>query len=222
MLRFTQKTFCATVVGTAAVLALSACEFRQTDAPEDPGNDDAANPELAVPPSDPLASPEPAQSPVASIIRSDVEADTTPPEPPSPVEVVLPFPDSADLTPRAERMLETALASEAMVEGWPVVLMGHTDSSGYDQANLRAARSRAETVAAWLVERGVADERITVIAFGEQNPIAPNARPDGTPNEEGRRTNRRVELRIAPKDAAQPDAAMPLDATTDVPARDGA
>ena len=37
-----------------------------------------------------------------------------------------------------------------------------------------------------------------MIAVGEQNPIAPNALPDGEPNEPGRARNRRVELEIAP------------------------
>ena len=222
MFRIAPRTLCSTAVGIAAVLALSACEFRQTDAPQEPSLVEAIDAESMAPPSDPPASPEATQTPVETIIRGDVDPETAPTEPPPPLEMVLPFPDGADLTPRAERLLESALASEAMVEGWPVVLTGHTDSSGYDQANLRAARSRAETVAAWLVERGVADERITVIAFGEQNPIAPNARPDGTPNEEGRRANRRVELRIAPKDPAEPDAATPLDTATDPQPRDGA
>ena len=47
-------------------------------------------------------------------------------------------------------------------------------------------------------EHGVARERITVIALGEQRPVAPNAHLDGTPDEEGRARNRRVTVTIAP------------------------
>jgi OOP family OmpA-OmpF porin len=48
----------------------------------------------------------------------------------------------------------------------------------------------------------VAEDRIEIVAFGEQNPVAPNALPDGTPNDEGRAKNRRVEIRVAPPNPA--------------------
>lgn len=176
-----------------AALALTACEFRRDDdAVPEPAESPAPGPDEAV---DPSPSPS-----AISIIREDLVEEPEPQEttPVEPVEVILPFPDGADMTPEVERMLVGVLESDANLSGWPVVLGGHTDSSGNDQANLRASRSRAETVAAWLVENGVADSRIEVIAFGEQNPILPNAKPDGTPDEQARRRNRRVELRIAP------------------------
>lgn len=142
--------------------------------------------------------PTASQTPAASIIREDVVPTGAVAAVPEPVELVIPFPDGASLSASAERRLVGVLESRALQEDWPVVLGGHTDSAGNDQANLRASRARAEAVAAWLVEHGVEDARITVIAFGEQNPVAPNALPDGSPSEAGRRANRRVELRIAP------------------------
>ena len=183
-------------LGSVLAVSLAACEIRQTTG----GEEGAAADETA----ETLATPTPTQTPAASIIREDVESVAEPVAPPPPLELVLPFPEGADLSPRAERLLQDVLTSEALAEGWPVTLGGHTDSGGNDQANLRSSRARAEAVAAWLVEQGVADERITVIAFGEQNPIAPNALPDGNSNEEGRRANRRVELRIAPPNAPAP------------------
>lgn len=48
----------------------------------------------------------------------------------------------------------------------------------------------------FLVENGVEEERIEIVAFGEQNPVEPNALSDGSPNEEGRAANRRVEVTI--------------------------
>ncbi|MEL7217243.1 MAG: OmpA family protein, partial [Pseudomonadota bacterium] len=53
-------------------------------------------------------------------------------------------------------------------------------------------------VAEWLIGKGVNQERIDVIVFGEQNPAEPNALPDGSPNEAGRAANRRVEVLIVP------------------------
>lgn len=184
------------IVGLGGLaLSLAACDVRRE------GELDGAVTEEADTPADtPTAAPTVATSPSASILRQDGDDNSLPElvRPAEPVDLTIPFPDGPEISAAAERQLEALLDEDALDEDWPVILSGHTDSGGNDQANLRASRSRAEAVAAWLVERGVADERIEVIAFGEQNPVAPNALPDGTPNETGRRTNRRVEVHIAP------------------------
>ncbi|GGD61036.1 OmpA family protein [Erythrobacter arachoides] len=187
-----------TAILALAALGLGACDVRQDGAAEP---DPTASPVTAQP------SPADTASPAASIMRDDLDEGEAMDLPTQPVALTIPFPNGADLSPAAERMLAGILQEDAMGEPWPVVLQGHTDSGGNDQANLRASRARAEAVAAWLVERGVADDRIEVVAFGEQNPIAPNALPDGSANEEGRRRNRRVELRIAPPAAPASTAA---------------
>ena len=186
----------ATAVRAIAIVlgasALSACEVRR-----DAAEDSEPTPSVTPMPSD-GASATPSAS-GASIIRDDIAATAPPePRPPEPLDVVLPFPEGTDISPDAQELLELVVQSDAIREGWPITLAGHTDSKGNDQANLRASRSRAENVAAWLIERGIANERIRVIAFGEQNPLAPNAKPDGSPDEVARRRNRRVELMIAP------------------------
>ena len=183
----------ATGLLIATGLALSACELRRDgDAAQDPAPEQTEGP---AQPATPAASPGPTG---ASIIREEIAEAPATPEPPEPLKVALPFPDGTDISPNAEELLELVMQSDAMRQGWPITLGGHTDSAGNDQANLRASRSRAENVAAWMIERGIADDRITVIAFGEQNPLAPNARPDGSPDEVARRRNRRVEVTIAP------------------------
>ena len=189
-----------TIAATATLaMALAGCELRQ-DGAEEEATPDAGAPDTTTP--SPTASPTPTQSasPVASIIRDSAMPDMEDVElPVQPVELTVPFLDGTDISAAAERRLVGLMNRRAVEEeDWPVILAGHTDSGGNDQANLRASRARAEAVAAWLVERGVDDDRIEVIAFGEQNPVAPNALPDGTPNEAGRRSNRRVEIRIAP------------------------
>ena len=193
-------TFTATAT---MAFALSACEVRREGTAE--AETDAA-PDIEAEAGGAQATPTPtaSASPVASIIRDETAPEAEPARLPTrPVEMTLPFPDGSNITASVERQLVGLLREDALDEDWPVILGGHTDSGGNDAANLRASRSRAEAVAAWLVERGVDNDRIEVIGFGEQNPVAPNARADGTPNEEGRRLNRRVEIRIAP---AQSDA----------------
>lgn len=80
-------------------------------------------------------------------------------------------------------------------------VMGHTDSSGSDQYNLDLSRRRAESVANYLVSRGVSRARVETIGYGEQYPIADNT------VETGRSQNRRVEIRITPVTQADVSAA---------------
>ena len=49
----------------------------------------------------------------------------------------------------------------------------------------------------WLAARGVAAGRMTTAGFGESRPVAPNERPDGRDDPEGRQRNRRVTVLIA-------------------------
>ena len=161
----------AIVVST---LLLAACNSEQPPAaPEEPaeGKRSIFRPEFQVEPIDSLS-------------------------PPESLETRIIFPDGAQLSQEARAELATVLASPQVTGGGAIVLRGHSDSGGSDDANMRASRARAEAVRDWLVENGVEASRISVIAFGEQNPAAPNALPDGSPNEEGRLANRRVEIEV--------------------------
>ncbi len=67
---------------------------------------------------------------------------------------------------------------------------GHTDNVGAAKLNKKLSQSRAESVVAWLVKRGVAKDRLVAEGFGMERPIADNGTADG------RRDNRRVEFHI--------------------------
>lgn len=69
-------------------------------------------------------------------------------------------------------------------------IAGHTDSKGSDSYNADLSNRRAGNVAAYLVSKGVAADRMKSKGYGESQPVADN----GT--ETGRAANRRVELRI--------------------------
>jgi len=142
------------------------------------------------------ATPEPTVSAGASIIRDDVPLERAVP-PLEPLDQRISFDEGgSDLSEAAIAELETVLASRQMEAGGAIVLRGHTDSDGSDEANIRASQNRADAVRDWLVENGVSEARITIIAMGEQNPEMPNANPDGSANETGRAYNRRVMLSI--------------------------
>ena len=70
--------------------------------------------------------------------------------------------------------------------GKQVLLVGFTDNAGADDANLTLSRQRADSVRAYLAERGVS--AVTPVAFGEALPVDTNDTADG------REQNRRVEV----------------------------
>lgn len=182
-------------VALAGALALAGCNDRDPPAPEPP----EASPTVA-----------PTQS---SIIRDEVQIDRAEPAL-EPLEASVTFAETGgELSEAALADLAAIMESEQMAAGGAIVLRGHTDSTGDDEANLRVSERRAEMVRDWLVEQGVAEDRITVIAIGEQRPIAPNANLDGTPDEAGRAANRRVDVSIAVPDEGDADAAESAEPT---------
>ncbi len=76
-----------------------------------------------------------------------------------------------------------------------IQIAGHTDSSGSESYNQKLSERRAESVKNALIGMGVNPSRLTTIGYGESMPIASNN------NEGGRQQNRRVEVRIIPRQA---------------------
>ena len=73
---------------------------------------------------------------------------------------------------------------------WKISIEGHTDNVGSASNNLILSKKRAEAVKFYLTSRGIDTERIITKFYGETQPIADND------TEEGRQTNRRVEMTI--------------------------
>jgi outer membrane protein OmpA-like peptidoglycan-associated protein len=73
---------------------------------------------------------------------------------------------------------------------WKIKIEGHTDNVGKAANNLILSKRRAEAVRLFLVNSGVNEDRVIVKYYGQSKPIADNS------TEEGRQTNRRVEMHI--------------------------
>jgi len=92
----------------------------------------------------------------------------------------------------ADRILE-AMQSNPEIK---LELTGHTDEVGAVEYNLRLSERRAQSVADYLIGKGISEERIRVRASGETEPIALNKYEDGSDSPEGRRLNRHVSLKF--------------------------
>lgn len=128
-------------------------------------------------------------------------------ETPSGDGILVTFPDvtfavnSTSITPAMREVLDGVAQSMIDYPNSLIDVMGHTDSTGSDSYNLDLSRRRAESVANYLVSRGVARARIETIGYGEQYPVADNT------TDAGRAANRRVEIRITPVTQEDVDAA---------------
>ena len=103
--------------------------------------------------------------------------------------------DKWDLRPEAGPALEKVLA---VLKGYPkaaVVIEGHTDGKGNDQYNQRLSERRAESVRNWLAQHG-GGTAMTTRGWGKARPIAPNTKPNGADDPDGRQKNRRVEITV--------------------------
>jgi photosystem I P700 chlorophyll a apoprotein A2 len=105
--------------------------------------------------------------------------------------------DRSDLRSEASASLQKVAEVLRASPEAPVTIEGHTDGKGTDAYNQPLSERRAQAVKTWLVERGgAAGARITTRGWGKAKPVAPNARPDGSDDPEGRRKNRRVEITV--------------------------
>jgi len=141
-----------------------------------------AEPQEAAPP------PPPPPPPVAA----------EPPAAPPPVKkrivlrgVTFDF-NKAEVRADSRPVLDEAVATLRTNPAVSIVVAGYTDAVGSEDYNQALSLRRAEAVYRYLVNRGVAPERLRVLGYGKTHPVADNA------TESGRAQNRRVELQVQP------------------------
>ncbi|MFZ2315907.1 MAG: OmpA family protein [Gammaproteobacteria bacterium] len=71
-------------------------------------------------------------------------------------------------------------------------ITGYTDSTGNPSYNQQLSEQRAQSVGSYLISRGVPANRIYTNGFGQRNPVASNATP------QGKAMNRRVVITLRP------------------------
>ncbi len=95
---------------------------------------------------------------------------------------------SANLLPDAKKTLDKVVATLLLNPNVQVAIYGHADRRGTASFNLKLSKSRAESVKAYLAQKGVKASRIITKGFGYTRPVADNASPEGMAR------NRRIEF----------------------------
>ncbi len=96
---------------------------------------------------------------------------------------------SSRLSIDARKVLDFVAQSLKANPDISVEVQGYTDSQGSNAVNQRLSQARAQSVRAYLIQKGVSAGRLTARGYGESNPIADNS------TAQGREQNRRVELK---------------------------
>jgi outer membrane protein OmpA-like peptidoglycan-associated protein len=113
-----------------------------------------------------------------------------------PGDVLFDF-DKTNLKPAAEETLKKLATIIRAKSKGSVLINGYTDSKGNDPYNQKLSEGRANSVKQWLTTQGgISAVALQTEGFGKANPVAPNTRPDGSDNPDGRAKNRRVEVII--------------------------
>jgi outer membrane protein OmpA-like peptidoglycan-associated protein len=94
----------------------------------------------------------------------------------------------AILTPESMPVIDDLAAQLQANTAIVLEVSGHTDTKGNAAKNQTLSQARAQTVADYLITKGVAKERLTVKGYGSDKPLASNK------TAEGRLQNRRVEF----------------------------
>jgi len=101
-------------------------------------------------------------------------------------------PDSATIKPSFGSVLDGVAKTISQEPNLNARVVGHTDGTGNPDHNMALSQRRAQSVAGYLADRGVARTRLNAEGRGQTQPVASNA------TEEGRTQNRRVEIYLKP------------------------
>lgn len=98
--------------------------------------------------------------------------------------------NSAAIDASSARLLDNLISVAVRCDRNRIEIAGHTDSSGDATANMALSRQRAEAVRSYLVDRGVAADRVRAVGYGADRPRQSNA------TRAGQAANRRIEFTV--------------------------
>jgi len=103
--------------------------------------------------------------------------------------------DSAQIQAKARPSLARIAQFIGRSAQGQVRILGYTDGKGSAAYNQGLSERRATSVKRWFVDKdGLQRVDFATQGLGARNPVAPNTKPSGADNPEGRKKNRRVEI----------------------------
>ncbi len=167
----------------------------------------AATPPPPPPEPPPPPPPEPAKPPeIKSFGKAKIEGDDIK----IPGKIQFDF-DKASIknTKETQEVLDTLL--NVLKENPSITKLrieGHTDDVGGTEHNQKLSEQRAAAVAKWLTDKGVDQNRLVVVGFGELRPAVPNDTKEH--KDQNRRTDFKLwELEGKPTEAQKKDGEKP-------------
>ena len=105
--------------------------------------------------------------------------------------------NKSELSELAKKSIDTTLL-ELMEKATDIIVEvdAHTDSVGNADYNKNLSQERADNVVNYLIGKGIDKKRLIAKGYGSERPVAPNFKPDGSDNPDGREKNRRTEFQI--------------------------
>ncbi len=98
--------------------------------------------------------------------------------------------DRSDLTEEAKQILVNNAGLLRAAARVKVLIEGHTDERGSDEYNLALGERRANSARNFLISLGISADRMRIISYGEEMPVALER------NEDAWAKNRRAEFKI--------------------------
>jgi peptidoglycan-associated lipoprotein len=80
--------------------------------------------------------------------------------------------DSVDLSPEAEKSLANQVRWLQQYAQYTITIEGHADERGTREYNIALGSRRAQAAQAYLVSRGVGSNRLRIISYGKERPVA--------------------------------------------------
>ena len=112
-------------------------------------------------------------------------------------EIVMGVVEGLNFAPNESKLsVDSRIVLSKVVEGiqrYPTVIIdveGHTDNRGPAAANLELSKQRVLSVVRYMVTNGIDTKQVRPFGYGESQPRAANATP------EGREQNRRIEIEV--------------------------
>ncbi|MFN3607803.1 MAG: OmpA family protein [Hyphomonas sp.] len=100
---------------------------------------------------------------------------------------------NANISPVSLPLIDALGGVAILCRAFPIEIGTHTDTRGADDYNLRVSQERADAIRAYLLGKGLAEETLTAVGYGETQPV------DTGSTAEAHARNRRTVFTVKPR-----------------------